>query len=98
MDESRSSGPLRVASLEEVEAPDGPILDLPPSLSRIASLLVCGHSDKQIAALTGLSHTTVRTYVRRLYTRTGVRSRVELVHRVRGVAPQRARSRSHSKS
>lgn len=54
---------------------------LPPRLARIARLVVAGCTDKQIAARTGLSFSTVRTYVRQIYRRMGVHNRVELVHR-----------------
>lgn len=53
---------------------------LAPRLSKIARLVVAGCTDKQIAAHTGLAFTTVRTYVRQIYKRAGVHSRVELVH------------------
>ncbi len=54
---------------------------LPPRLARIARLVVSGCTDKQIATETGLSFSTVRTYVRQIYRRVGVHNRVELVHR-----------------
>ncbi len=54
---------------------------LPPRLARIARLVVSGCTDKQIATRTGLSFSTVRTYVRQIYRRVGVHNRVELVHR-----------------
>jgi DNA-binding CsgD family transcriptional regulator len=52
---------------------------LSPSLSRVAALVVAGLPDRRIADLTGLSHASVRTYVRRIFERLGVRSRGELV-------------------
>lgn len=55
--------------------------NLPPRLARIARLVVSGCTDKQIATRTGLSFSTVRTYVRQIYRRVGVHNRVELVHR-----------------
>lgn len=51
---------------------------LPPSLERIARLLSRGLSDKEIAADTELTLSTVHTYIRRLYQRAGVHSRSEL--------------------
>jgi DNA-binding CsgD family transcriptional regulator len=45
----------------------------------IGGLLVDGYSAVNIAALTGLSEGTVRTYVRRLYRKLGVCSRAEMV-------------------
>lgn len=53
---------------------------LPPRLAKIASLVVSGYTDKQISARTGLSFSTVRTYVRQVYRRMGVHNRVALVH------------------
>ncbi|MEZ4450860.1 MAG: LuxR C-terminal-related transcriptional regulator [Nannocystaceae bacterium] len=55
-------------------------IQLPPRLAKIARLVISGCTDKQIAARTGLSFSTVRTYVRQIYRRLGVHSRVELVH------------------
>lgn len=56
---------------------------LPPRLARIATMVISGSTDKQIAGRTGLSFSTVRTYVRQIYRRFGVHSRVELVHAMR---------------
>jgi len=55
--------------------------ELPPSLERMADLVCRGFADKEIAERTGLTLSTVRTYIRRLFRRTGVHSRAELVHR-----------------
>jgi len=60
--------------------PDLPAL--PPRLSKIAQMVVGGYTDKQIAARTGLSFSTVRTYVRQIYRRLGVHNRVALVHAI----------------
>jgi DNA-binding CsgD family transcriptional regulator len=51
---------------------------LPPSLARVATLAATGASDKEIAATLGVSVVTVRTYMRRIYARLGVRSRARL--------------------
>jgi DNA-binding NarL/FixJ family response regulator len=53
---------------------------LPPRLAKIASLVIDGLTDKQIAQRVGLTFSTVRTYVRQIYRRMGVHSRVGLVH------------------
>jgi DNA-binding NarL/FixJ family response regulator len=73
---------LFVPPPEEIENEE-PLTEthLPPRLARIARLVVSGCTDKQIAARTGLSFSTVRTYVRQIYRRVGVHNRVELVHR-----------------
>ena len=51
---------------------------LPPRMAELARQLCAGASEKQIAAALGLSYQSVRTYVKRLYRRLGVRSRAEL--------------------
>ncbi len=55
-------------------------IQLPPRLAKIARLVISGCTDKQIATQTELSFSTVRTYVRQIYRRLNVHSRVELVH------------------
>ena len=56
---------------------------LPPRLAKIAKMVIAGSTDKQIASRTGLSFSTVRTYVRQIYRRFGVHSRVQLVYAMR---------------
>lgn len=51
---------------------------LPASLCEVAELIAEGLSDKEIADRTGRPLSTVRTYVARLYQRTGLRSRAAL--------------------
>lgn len=53
---------------------------IPPRLARIARLVIAGCTDKQIATQTGLTFSTVRTYVRQIYRRLNVHTRVELVN------------------
>ncbi len=66
---------------QPLDTVDGaPEPQLPPRLAKIARLVISGCTDKQIATRTGLSFSTVRTYVRQIYRRIGVHSRVELVH------------------
>jgi DNA-binding CsgD family transcriptional regulator len=60
-----------------------PARALPPRLARVAGLVVDGLTDKRIAQRLGLTFSTVRTYVRQIYRRVGVHSRVGLVHAVR---------------
>jgi len=72
---------LMIPELTESEAPLSPRnVQLPPRLAKIARLVISGCTDKQIATRTGLSFSTVRTYVRQIYRRLNVHSRVELVH------------------
>lgn len=51
---------------------------LPPALARVAELLASGLSDKEIADRVGLSLSTVRTYVARVYDRLGVHGRTQI--------------------
>lgn len=62
----------------DLASPD--LKHVPPRLAKIARLVISGCTDKQIAVQTGLSFSTVRTYVRQIYRRLGVHSRVELVN------------------
>jgi DNA-binding CsgD family transcriptional regulator len=54
----------------------------------IARLLVAGYSGVNVAAISGLSENTVRTYVRRLYGKLGVNNRADLVRKL--VSPEQA--------
>ena len=47
-------------------------------------MLVSGASTRQIAEQTGLTVATVHTYLKRIYSKLGVHSRVELVARMAG--------------
>ncbi len=61
----------------------------PPSLFRIAQRVCRGETDKEIAAHTGLSLPTVRTYVSRLFVRAGVHDRRTLMRRWYGSSDPR---------
>jgi hypothetical protein len=63
------------AELLPVRGQARPALDLPDSLQKVAVPLSRGLSDREISELTGLAHTTVRTYVRRIFERADVNSR-----------------------
>jgi DNA-binding CsgD family transcriptional regulator len=63
-----------------------PTQALPPRLAKVAGLVIDGLTDKRIAQRLGLTFSTVRTYVRQIYRRVGVHSRVGLVHAARGEA------------
>lgn len=52
----------------------------------IARLLVAGYSGVNVAAISGLSENTVRTYVRRLYAKLAVSNRADLVRKL--VSPE----------
>jgi DNA-binding CsgD family transcriptional regulator len=71
-----------------VEAPKKPaaIEGLSKREREIARLLVAGYSGVNVAAISGLSENTVRTYVRRLYAKLGVNNRADLVRKL--VSPE----------
>ena len=46
--------------------------------------LVCGASTNDIAEATGLAVATVNTYLKRIFAKLGVHSRVELITRITG--------------
>jgi DNA-binding CsgD family transcriptional regulator len=80
-----------VLRVEPTEKANSPVLE---GLSRrereIARLLVAGYSGVNVAAISGLSENTVRTYVRRLYTKVGVSNRADLVRRLVSPDPSSA--------
>ncbi len=55
------------------------LIGLPPSLRAVAELAAQGKSDKEIAAIVKKPANTVRTYMSRIFSRLGVRSRRELI-------------------
>jgi len=65
---------------------------LTPRERDVVSLLVAGCSTREIAADTGLTVSTVNTYLKRIFSKLGVHSRVELIARMAGTAtiPPRA--------
>lgn len=54
-------------------------LSLPPRQCQVIRHLFHGHSDKQIAEAIGVALPTVRSHLRRVYTRFNVQDRTELV-------------------
>jgi DNA-binding CsgD family transcriptional regulator len=71
-----------------------PIEGLSRREREIARLLVAGYSGVNVAAISGLSENTVRTYVRRLYQKLGVSNRADLVRKL--VSPNEGRSSAPS--
>lgn len=73
-----------------VEAQDkgAPIEGLSKREREIARLLVAGYSGVNVAAISGLSENTVRTYVRRLYQKLGVANRADLVRKLISPEPK----------
>ena len=65
-------------------ADPAPLSGLTPSLRRVAELMADSRSDKEIAAITGYTLATARTFATRVLARLGLRGRVELVRLVRG--------------
>ena len=57
-------------------------LNLCPQQARLVELLLRGKRDKEIAATMGLSIATVRTYLRRLFDRTGADDRMNLLLKI----------------
>lgn len=66
-----------------------PIEGLSKREREIARLLVAGYSGVNVAAISGLSENTVRTYVRRLYQKLGVSNRADLVRKLMSPADAR---------
>jgi DNA-binding CsgD family transcriptional regulator len=87
LDEDPVFGGARCAAVR-VEAPQRPaaIEGLSKREREIARLLVAGYSGVNVAAISGLSENTVRTYVRRLYAKLGVNNRADLVRKL--VSPE----------
>lgn len=71
-----------------------PIEGLSKREREIARLLVAGYSGVNVAAISGLSENTVRTYVRRLYQKLGVSNRADLVRKL--MSPAEAASNAPS--
>jgi DNA-binding NarL/FixJ family response regulator len=59
---------------------------LTPRERDVVTLLVGGSSTREIAAETGLTVSTVNTYLKRIFSKLGVHSRVELIARMAGTA------------
>jgi len=76
-------GGARCAAVR-VEAPKRPAAmeGLSKREREIARLLVAGYSGVNVAAISGLSENTVRTYVRRLYAKLSVNNRADLVRKL----------------
>ena len=71
-------------------------LTLSPQQQRIVELILQGRQDKEIAAALGLSVPTVRTYLKRVFDRTGANDRLDLVLRIFSIA-QRVAKRHHQR-
>ena len=78
------------ATGETVAAADTSLAGLTPQQSAISRLVAVGETNKEIARRLVISHRTVDHHLRNIFTALGVRSRVELAHRV--TASERTRS------
>jgi DNA-binding CsgD family transcriptional regulator len=83
------SAKCAVLRVEPQDKP-APIEGLSKREREIARLLVAGYSGVNVAAISGLSENTVRTYVRRLYQKLGVANRADLVRKL--MSPAEAKS------
>ena len=81
-------GAARCAAVR-VQAPQRPaaLEGLSKRERDIARLLIAGYSGVNVAAISGLSENTVRTYVRRLYSKLGVNNRADLVRKLMSPEP-----------
>jgi DNA-binding CsgD family transcriptional regulator len=93
LDDEPVFGGARCAVIR-VDAPKKPaaIEGLSKREREIARLLIAGYSGVNVAAISGLSENTVRTYVRRLYAKLGVNNRADLVRQL--VSPEPSASSS----
>jgi DNA-binding CsgD family transcriptional regulator len=78
-----------VPLLSATEAP--PALEqafgLTPREAQICHLLAAGHNDGRIAASLGISYWTVRTHLRKVFTKFDVANRVELTRLLLSLRP-----------
>lgn len=70
---------LRFGAHDAAQAPWALDSRLPPRLAAVASGILRGLSDKEIASEMGISVSSARTYVRRLFARVGAHDRAALV-------------------
>lgn len=63
-------------------------LELPPQQARVLACVARGLPDKQISAELQVQRPTVRTHLRRIFERTGVRGRARLIAHVMEAAQQ----------
>ncbi len=61
-------------------------LALSSQQTRIVEQILCGKQDKEVASTLGLTVPTIRTYMKRIYARTGTNDRLTLVLHVFAMA------------
>ncbi|QEL20276.1 FHA domain-containing protein [Limnoglobus roseus] len=64
-----------------------------PAEERVFNLLLCGHSEKMVAAVLSLSRNTVHNHVKQIYRAFGVHSRSELLAKVLRSQPHKQKQR-----
>lgn len=88
IDDDPVFGGARCAVVRVEPQEKAPIEGLSRREREIARLLVAGYSGVNVAAISGLSENTVRTYVRRLYLKLGVTNRADLVRKLMSPEPK----------
>ncbi len=82
-----------------LEAPMSGSSQLPERERRVLSGIVAGHSNRKIGAEMGLSESSVKNVVQRLFSRAGVKTRSQLVRlAVQGTLGSEQRAREHSEA
>ncbi|HEX4146606.1 MAG TPA: helix-turn-helix transcriptional regulator [Pirellulales bacterium] len=61
---------------------------LPPQHRRVVDLALRGYETKQIAILMGIGEATIKTYLQRIFDRTGTRGRMQLAMHVLALSHQ----------
>ncbi|UJW30742.1 LuxR C-terminal-related transcriptional regulator [Saccharothrix sp. AJ9571] len=74
----RARAELRAAGGDPAELTDGDLPSLTPQQTQISLLVAGGKTNREIARRLVISHRTVDHHLRNIYTKLGVRSRVEL--------------------
>ncbi|MBN6039395.1 LuxR family transcriptional regulator [Amycolatopsis sp. 195334CR] len=74
----RARAELRAAGGDPAEPADGDLPSLTPQQAQISLLVAGGKTNREIARRLVISHRTVDHHLRNIYTKLGVRSRVEL--------------------
>ena len=63
------------------------LFDLTPAEARLAAALTAGHSLKAVAANSSITYSTARTYLDRIFTKTGTHHQAQLVSLLKGTHP-----------
>lgn len=74
---------FKIATTEGVRTPDAPGVAIAPKELELLMLLSKGHSYKTAAKSMDVALSTVQTYIRRIYEKLGVHSRVEALEKAR---------------